>query len=58
MGELQMYGTVEWCNVSDSLGKVKKGTELESTVFVFKTGVVFLCRERLKRRKSKAAVSQ
>ena len=51
-----MYGTVEWCNVSDSLGKVKKGTELESTVFVFKTGVVFLCRERLKRRKSKAIV--
>lgn len=55
VGELQMYGTVEWCNVSDSLGKVKKGTELESTVFVFKTGVVFLCRERLKRRKSKPA---
>ena len=52
-----MYGTVEWCNVSDSLGKVKKGTELESTVFVFKTGVVFLCRERLKRRKSKVIVS-
>lgn len=48
-----MYGTVEWCNVSDSLGKIKKGTELESTVFVFKTGVVFLCRERLKKRKSK-----
>ena len=57
VGELQMYGTVEWCNVSDSLGKVKKGTELESTVFVFKTGVVFLCRERLKRRKSKVIVS-
>ena len=53
-----MYGTVEWCNVSDSLGKVKKGTELESTVFVFKSGVVFLCRERLKRRKSKAVVSK
>ena len=53
VGELQMYGTVEWCNVSDSLGKIKKGTELESTVFVFKTGVVFLCRERLKRRKSR-----
>lgn len=53
VGELQMYGTVEWCNVSDSLGKIKKGTELESTVFVFKTGVVFLCRERLKKRKSK-----
>lgn len=49
-----MYGTVEWCNVSDSLGKIKKGTELESTVFVFKTGVVFLCRERLKRRKARS----
>ncbi|XP_052239037.1 protein still life, isoform SIF type 1-like isoform X5 [Dreissena polymorpha] len=57
VGELQMYGTVEWCNVTDSLGKVKKGTELESTVFVFKTGVVFLCRERLKRRKSKGGAS-
>ncbi|XP_053396919.1 protein still life, isoform SIF type 1-like isoform X1 [Mercenaria mercenaria] len=53
VGELQMYGTVEWCNVSDSLGKIKKGTELESTVFVFKTGVVFLCRERLKRKKTR-----
>ncbi|XP_060603385.1 protein still life, isoform SIF type 1-like isoform X2 [Ruditapes philippinarum] len=53
VGELQMYGTVEWSNVADSLGKIKKGTELESTVFVFKTGVVFLCRERLKRRKTR-----
>ncbi|KAL3882118.1 hypothetical protein ACJMK2_028489, partial [Sinanodonta woodiana] len=53
VGELQMYGTVEWCNVSDSLGKVKKGADLESMVFVFKSGVVFLCRERLKRRKSR-----
>ncbi|XP_052808753.1 protein still life, isoform SIF type 1-like isoform X2 [Mya arenaria] len=57
VGELQMYGTVEWCNVTDSLGKIKKGTELESTVFVFKTGVVFLCRERLKRRKSRGGSS-
>ncbi|KAL4232685.1 T-lymphoma invasion and metastasis-inducing protein 1 [Mactra antiquata] len=53
VGELQMYGTVEWVNVTDSLGKIKKGTEIESTVFVFKTGVVFLCRERLKRRKTR-----
>ena len=56
VGELQMYGTVEWCNVTDSLGKIKKGTELQSTVFVFKTGVVFLCRERLKRRKSRGVI--
>ncbi|CAG2205438.1 Protein still life, isoform SIF type 1,Protein still life, isoforms C/SIF type 2 [Mytilus edulis] len=53
VGELQMYGTVEWCNICDSLGKVKKNLDLENIVFVFKTGVVFLCRERIKRRKSK-----
>ena len=53
VGELQMYGTVEWCNATECHVKTKKGTELENTVFVFKTGVVFLCREKLKKRKSK-----
>ena len=48
-----MYGTVEWCNICDSLGKVKKNLDLENIVFVFRTGVVFLCRERVKKRKSK-----
>lgn len=53
VGELQMYGTVDWCNMVDYLGKVKKTTDFENTVFVFKMGVVFLCCERQKRRKSK-----
>lgn len=48
-----MYGTVEWVNVTDHLGKVKKSAEFENIVFVFKAGVTFLCRERLKRKKSK-----
>ena len=53
VGDLQMYGTVEWVNANDHLGKVKKSTEFENVVFVFKAGVTFLCRERLKRKKSK-----
>ncbi|XP_076466563.1 protein still life, isoform SIF type 1-like isoform X2 [Babylonia areolata] len=54
VGDLQMYGTVEWCNMTDYLGKVKKTTDFENIVFVFKMGVVFLCCERQKRRKSKS----
>ncbi|XP_061171231.1 protein still life, isoform SIF type 1-like isoform X4 [Saccostrea echinata] len=50
VGELQMYGTVEWCNLCDSLGKIKKGLDLENIVFVFKSGVVFVCREKIKKK--------
>ncbi|GAB1600635.1 protein still life, isoform SIF type 1-like isoform X8 [Argonauta hians] len=55
VGELQMYGTVQWCNAIDFLGKIKKGTDLENVVFVFKTGIVFLCRERVKRKLKKSS---
>ncbi len=51
VGELQMYGTVTWLNALDELGKIKKGTELLCTVFVFKPGVVLLCQERVKGKK-------
>ncbi|XP_064601963.1 protein still life, isoform SIF type 1-like isoform X2 [Liolophura sinensis] len=54
VGELQMYGTVEWINASESLGKIKKGMEFENTVFVFRMGVVFLTREKVKRKKTKS----
>ncbi|XP_033741186.1 protein still life, isoform SIF type 1-like isoform X2 [Pecten maximus] len=53
VGELQMYGTVEWCNICDSLGKIKKGLDLENIIFVFKSAVVFLCREKVKKKKGK-----
>lgn len=52
-----MYGTVEWCNLCDSLGKIKKGLELENIVFVFRSGVVFVCREKI-RKKVKAKVKR
>ena len=42
--------------MTDYLGKVKKTTDFENIVFVFKMGVVFLCCERHKRRKSKVSV--
>ena len=48
MGELQMYGTVNWLNASDDLGKMKKGTELLTLLFIFKTGVVLMAQERIK----------
>ncbi|CAG0918612.1 unnamed protein product [Notodromas monacha] len=50
-GELLYYGGVEWLNIADFLGKVKKGLELHAMCFVFKSAVVFLCKERLKQRK-------
>jgi len=48
VGELQMYGTVNWLNASDDLGKIKKGTELLTLLFIFKTGVVLMAQERVK----------
>ncbi|XP_050393235.1 protein still life, isoform SIF type 1 isoform X3 [Patella vulgata] len=59
VGELQMYGTVEWCNMTEYLGKIKKSTDFENIAFVFRTAVVFLCREKVKRsRKSKSLSSK
>ena len=48
VGELQMYGTVNWLNAGEELGKVKKGTELLTLLFIFKTGVVLMAQERTK----------
>ncbi|ESO93240.1 hypothetical protein LOTGIDRAFT_232689 [Lottia gigantea] len=58
VGELQMYGTVEWCNMAEYLGKVKKSTDFETIVFVFRTAVVFLCREKVKRSKKSKSLQQ
>ena len=38
-------------NISDFLGKIKKGLELHAMCFVFKSAVVFLCKERLRQKK-------
>lgn len=57
LGDLLYYGGVEWLNISDFLGKIKKGLELHAMCFVFKSAVVFLCKERL-RQKKKIMVSQ
>lgn len=50
-GELLYYGGVEWLNISEFLGKIKKGLELHAMCFVFKTAVVFLCKERIRQKK-------
>jgi hypothetical protein len=50
-GELLYYGGVEWLNISEYLGKIKKGLELHAMCFVFKSSVVFLCKERLRQKK-------
>ena len=52
-----MYGTVTWLNAIEELGKLKKGTELFSTLFVFKSGIVLLVQERLKGKKRLKGVS-
>lgn len=57
MGDLLYYGGVEWLNISDFLGKIKKGLELHAMCFVFKSAVVFLCKERLRQKKKLMGVS-
>ena len=57
VGELQMYGTVNWLNAGDDLGKMKKGIELLTLLFIFKTGVVLMAQERIKgKRKPRVCV--
>ncbi|XP_045472036.1 protein still life, isoform SIF type 1 isoform X1 [Harmonia axyridis] len=56
-GDLLYYGGVEWLNISDFLGKIKKGLELHAMCFVFKTAVVFLCKERLRQKKKLMGVT-
>jgi len=46
-----MYGTVKWLNASDALGKIKKGVEMLTVVFIFKSAVVLLAHERVKTKK-------
>ncbi|XP_061499432.1 protein still life, isoforms C/SIF type 2 isoform X1 [Anopheles gambiae] len=55
--DLLYYGGVEWLNISDFLGKIKKGLELHAMCFVFKSAVVFLCKERLRQKKKLMGVS-
>lgn len=43
-----MYGNVNWLNALDELGKIKKGTDIVTMLFVFKSGVVILAQERMK----------
>ncbi|XP_076397977.1 guanine nucleotide exchange factor still life isoform X9 [Megachile rotundata] len=56
-GDLLYYGGVDWLNISDFLGKIKKGLELHAMCFVFKSAVVFLCKERLRQKKKLMGVS-
>ncbi|XP_053211612.1 protein still life, isoform SIF type 1-like isoform X2 [Panonychus citri] len=56
-GELLYYGGVEWVNISEFLGKIKKGLDLHSMCFVFKSAVVFLCKERIRQKKKLVSVS-
>ncbi|XP_050433195.1 protein still life, isoform SIF type 1 isoform X3 [Adelges cooleyi] len=56
-GDLLYYGGVEWLNISDFLGKIKKGVELHAMCFVFKSAVVFLCKERLRQKKKLMSAS-
>ncbi|XP_065201783.1 protein still life, isoform SIF type 1 isoform X2 [Planococcus citri] len=56
-GDLLYYGGVEWINISDFIGKIKKGLELHAMCFVFKSAVVFLCKERIRQKKKLMSVS-
>ena len=56
-GDLLYYGGVEWLNISNFLGKIKKGLELHAMCFIFRTAVVFLCKERLRSKWKQLLVS-
>lgn len=56
-GDLLYYGGVEWLNISNFLGKIKKGLELHAMCFIFRTAVVFLCKERLRSKRKQLLVS-
>ncbi|XP_051535161.1 rho guanine nucleotide exchange factor TIAM1-like isoform X1 [Myxocyprinus asiaticus] len=49
MGDLLLHSSVTWINPSSSLGKCKKEPQLAS--FVFKTAVVFICKDYTKQKK-------
>uniref|UniRef100_A0A3B3CXY2 TIAM Rac1 associated GEF 1b n=1 Tax=Oryzias melastigma TaxID=30732 RepID=A0A3B3CXY2_ORYME len=49
MGDLLLHSTVTWINPPVSLGKWKKEPQL--TTFVFKTAVVFICKDGSKQKK-------
>uniref|UniRef100_A0A3P9PE75 TIAM Rac1 associated GEF 1 n=1 Tax=Poecilia reticulata TaxID=8081 RepID=A0A3P9PE75_POERE len=49
MGDLLLHNTVTWINPPISLGKWKK--EPQMATFVFKTAVVFVCKEESKQKK-------
>ncbi|XP_054884168.1 rho guanine nucleotide exchange factor TIAM1 [Poeciliopsis prolifica] len=49
MGDLLLHNTVTWINPPMSLGKWKK--EPQMATFVFKTAVVFVCKEESKQKK-------
>ncbi|KAK2880704.1 hypothetical protein Q8A67_017972 [Cirrhinus molitorella] len=49
MGDLLLHSSVTWINPSSSLGKCKKEPQLAT--FVFKTAVVFICKDYSKQKK-------
>lgn len=46
-----MYGSATWANALNELGKLRKGTQLVTILFVFKVGIVILSQEKSKGRK-------
>lgn len=46
-----MYGTVRWLNASDALGKLKKGSEVLTVVFIFKSAIAIIAQEQIKSKK-------
>jgi hypothetical protein len=54
-----MYGNVNWLNALDELGKIKKGTDIVTMLFVFKSGVVILAQERIKgKRRPRVSINE
>lgn len=52
-----MYGTVNWINAVEELGKLKKSTDLLTLVFIFKSAIVLLAQERQKFKKKAKVVA-
>ena len=53
-----MYGTVRWLNANDALGKLKKGSEVLTVVFIFKSAIAIIAQEQIKpKKKSKVTAA-
>ncbi|XP_062609473.1 protein still life, isoforms C/SIF type 2-like, partial [Saccostrea cucullata] len=46
VGDLCTYGVVSWCNIGDIIGRKSQACHVITSVFVFRSGLVIICRKK------------